>query len=99
MDILIRVKDKGRIEHKFKKQLLDEYDGSIPKDLYCYWEGINPLKTKAGEKVMFTDGVNVYAEGKILGVDTFDGLMFEPLKEVNYPQPKVAPTRGFTYVN
>ena len=94
---IIRAK-KERVNHKLKKELLDEYGGSIPESLYCYWSGINPLKTKEGDKVMFTDGTNVYAEGKILGVDTFDGLMFEPLKEVNYSQPKKAPTRGFTYI-
>ena len=98
VDILIRAK-KEKVEHKLEKNLLREYGEHLPDTLYCYWTGINPLNTKAGDKVMFTDGTNVYAEGKIIDVDYHDGLRFAPLKEVNYHQPKKAPTRGFTYVN
>lgn len=97
-DILIRAK-KERVEHKLEKNLKKEYGNNLPDDLYCYWTGINPLRVRQGDKVMFTDGVNVYAEGKILGVNYDEGVMFRPLKEVNYPQPKKAPTRGFTYLN
>lgn len=95
-DILIRAK-KERVEHKLEKNLLKEYGEQIPEELYCYWTGINPLNTKAGDKVMFTDGTMVYATGIIIGVGA-DGLEFSPLLEVSYPQPKKAPTRGFTYV-
>ena len=88
VDILIRAK-KERVEHKFDDQVDPETD-------YCYWTGIHPKKQ--GEKVMFTDGENVYAEGEIRFADEDEGLCFSPLKRVNYPQPKKAPTRGFTYV-
>jgi len=91
MDILIRAK-RERVEHKFEDK--------VPSNtVYCYWTGIHPKNIETGDKVMFTDGKTVYAEGVILGVDDFDGLMFEPLKRVSYPQPKKAPTRGFTYVD
>ena len=91
MNILIRAKPE-KVEHKFEDR--------VPQDtIYCYWTGIHPRNVKPGDKVMFTNGSIVYAEGKILGVDDFDGLMFEPLKRVRYPQPKKAPTRGFTYVD
>jgi len=91
MNILIRAK-RERAEHKFEDK--------VPVNtVYCYWAGIHPKNVKAGDKVMFTDGKTVYAEGVILGVDDFVGLMFKPLKRVSYPQPKKAPTRGFTYVD
>ena len=89
MNILIRAKRK-KVEHKFERNL-EEND-------YCYWTGIRPRKAEKGDKVMFTDGKTVYAEGTILGVDERNGLLFTPLKEKEYRQPKKAPTRGFTYV-
>lgn len=67
-----------------------------------------------GNKIMFTDGKNVIGEGTIIEViptkscgsfnkmsdDVTPGeIRFTPLKRVCYPQPKKAPTRGFTYVN
>src|SRR4030042_908939 len=91
MDILIRAK-RERVEHKFKNK--------VPAGTeYCYWTGIHPRNPALNifSKVMFTNGLFVYAEGKILDVSE-EGLCFEPLREVNYLQPKVAPTRGFTYV-
>ena len=89
MDVLIRAK-RERAEHKFEDK--------VPVDtVYCYWAGIHPKNVKAGDKVMFTDGKTVYAEGTILGVTNEEGLLFSPLKRVSYPQPKKAPTRGFTY--
>jgi len=88
VDILIRAK-KERVEHKFEDRVPNDTD-------YCYWTGIHPKQD--GEKVMFTDGVNVYAEGKVYHTDEDEGLCFSPLKRVDYPQPKKAPTRGFTYV-
>jgi len=91
MDVLIRAK-RERAEHKFEDK--------VPVDtVYCYWAGIHPKNVKAGDKVMFTDGKTVYAEGTILGVTDEEGLLFSPLKRVSYPQPKKAPTRGFTYVD
>ena len=87
-DVLIRAK-RERVEHKLKKNCDEDVN-------YCYWTGIYPRKVV--EKVMFTDGTNVYAEGVIVDGDKDEGLCFFPLREVNYPQPKKAPTRGFTYV-
>ena len=97
VDILIRAK-REKVEHKLENNLKKEYGNDLT-DVYCYWTGINPLKTKRGDRVMFTDGTNVYAEGIIIGVTYDEGLRFEPLKKVDYPQPKKAPTRGFTYLN
>ena len=87
-DVLIRA-ERERVEHKFKDK--------VPSDTsYCYWTGIHPRRVV--EKVMFTDGVTVYAEGVVVDADEDEGLCFLPLRRVNYPQPKKAPTRGFTYV-
>jgi len=97
MDILIRAK-KEKVEHKLEKNLRQEYGDDLT-DVYCYWSGIHPVKAFNGDKIMFTDGTNVYAEGSIMDVDILEGLRFNPLKEVSYPQPKKAPTRGFTYVD
>ena len=91
MNILIRAK-RERVEHKFE-------DKVPPDTVYCYWTGIYPKNVKLGDKVMFTDGETVYAEGEIIGVHDVDGLMFKPLRRVSYPQPKKPPTRGFTYVS
>lgn len=87
-DILIRAK-REIVEHKFEDKVPEGTD-------YCYWEGIHPRQYP--KKVMFTDGVTVFAEGDVIDVNEFEGVCFQPLKRVNYPQPKVAPTRGFTYV-
>ena len=89
-DILIRAK-RERVEHKFEDKLDEDVD-------YCYWTGIHPKKFVG--KVMFTDGMNVYAEGDVINdADEDEGLCFLPLRRVDYPQPKVAPTRGFIYVD
>ena len=51
-------------------------------------------------KVMFTDGKIVFAEYIYVGWDSDEkAIVFDHYKKVNYPQPKQAPTRGFTYVN
>lgn len=100
MNILIRA-TREAVEHKLEVNLLKEYNGDIPESLFCYWTGIYPIHWELGDKVMFTDGNVVFAEGKVLDTGIIDGkraLCFEPLKEVNYIQPKNAPTRGFTYV-
>lgn len=89
VDILIRAK-REKVEHKFE----DKCDEDVG---YCYWTGIHPKKSV--EKVMFTDGVTVYGEGTVMNdADEDEGLCFFPLKRVDYPQPKKAPTRGFTYI-
>lgn len=97
MNILIRARKEvvlHKLESEVKEDLGDDYDDSV----YCWWEGIHPKNIQEGDKVMFTDGKNVYAEGEIIGESSDEGLKFKPLKQVDYPQPKVAPTRGFTYV-
>jgi len=51
-------------------------------------------------KVMFTDGKNVFAEYTYLGWDSIGkAIVFDSYRKVDYPQPKKAPTRGFTYVD
>jgi len=87
MNVLIRAK-REKVEHKIKE--------NCPESSYCYWTGVRPKKQV--DKVLFTDGENVYAEGDVIGVDYIDDIIFRPLKRVEYPQPKKAPTRGFTYV-
>ena len=87
-DILIRAK-REKVEHKFK----DKVDSDV---IYCYWTGIHPKRVV--ENVMFTDGTTVYGDGVVVTGDEDEGLCFLPLRRVNYPQPKKAPTRGFTYV-
>ncbi|GAH45125.1 unnamed protein product, partial [marine sediment metagenome] len=50
-------------------------------------------------KVMFTDGTNVFADYTYVGWDSEEkAIVFTNYQKVNYPQPKQAPTRGFTYV-
>jgi len=112
-DVLIRT-TREKIEHKFADK--------VGKDEYCFWTMLRPPKQTLwlgseknidGNKIMFTDGKNVFAEGTIIEViptkssgkfnrnteDVTKGeIRFTPLKRVNYPQPKIAPTRGFTYV-
>lgn len=102
-DVLIRTKSE-KIEHKYE----DVVEKPIEKDkvTICYWTMARPPKQTLwlgtvrgieGNKIMFTDGVNVIGEGTIIEVKSNE-IVFTPLKRVKYPQPKVAPTRGFTYV-
>jgi Fe-S-cluster formation regulator IscX/YfhJ len=112
-DILIRTKP-DKIEHKYTDKCdKDEYCFWTmlrpPKQtLYAGSE-----RDIDGRKIMFTDGKNVIGEGTIIEVtpttsmgkfnkksdDVTPGeIRFTPLKRVCYPQPKKAPTRGFTYV-
>ncbi len=107
--VLIRTKP-GKIEHKYE----DVVEKPTEKDkiTICYWTMARPPKQTLwlgtvrgveGNKIMFTDGANVIGEGKIIEVKPTTNLnpgeiVFTPLKHVNYPQPKKAPTRGFTYV-
>ena len=71
----------------------------IDKDWEYYWSLLRTPKKiiKNKSKVMFTDGKNVIAEGIIIDFDD-ENIYFKSLTKVNYPQPKKAPTRGFTYV-
>ena len=94
LNVLIRAKPEV-VEHKFADQ--------FPKEEFslCYWTvGVEPKRDGIG-LVLFTDGINVFAEGQFYGTG-LDGdrpcIEFFDLKRVDYPQPKQAPTRGFTYV-
>ena len=93
-NILIRTKPE-KIEHKMKNK--------IGKGGWCWWT-MSILPRRDVNNVLFTDGKKVFAEGKFRGTATDAEtdkpcIEFEPLTRVDYPQPKVAPTRGFTYVD
>jgi len=107
--VLIRTR-KEKIEHKYKDAV--EKTTEKGKITVCYWTMKRPprqtlwlgtVRGIEGNKIMFTDGINVIGEGKIIEVKPTTNLnsgeiIFTPLKRVCYPQPKKAPTRGFTYV-
>ena len=71
---------------------------------------LGPAKPESQlRKVMFSYKGRVHAEGEIIGVikrkdvDYWDyeyseGLYFDNLKVVDYPEPRKPPTRGFAYV-
>jgi len=92
-NILIRTKPET-VEHKIEE--------SVESGCICWWT-LSVLPTKEVKKVLFTDGKTVFAEGEYYGkAEDEEGrpcIEFSPLKRVNYPQPKQAPTRGFTYVD
>ena len=101
--ILIRTR-KENIEHKYKDTVGKTTEKG--KIAVCFWTMKRPPKMTMylgsvrgieGNKIMFTDGINVVGEGKILEINSGE-IIFTPLKRVCYPQPKKAPTRGFTYV-
>lgn len=107
VNILIRT-TRARAEHKMEdvinkknSKLKRGEDDPDFESGWCFWTlSIKPKKEKI-KKVLFTDGKTVFAEGKFYGVATDDDkpcIEFSALKRVNYPQPKKAPTRGFTYV-
>jgi len=103
VNVLIRT-TRAKIEHKME-DVIDKANAKLPEDEkdvgWCFWTlSIKPKKEKI-KKVLFTDGKTVFAEGKFYGTATDDDkpcIEFSALKRVNYPQPKKAPTRGFTYV-
>jgi len=90
MNILIRTTPE-KLAHKMS---IGEYYWTLsgqPKQM--------TIEDEENAKVMFTDGKNVFAEYRYLGWSDFEhGIVFDKFRRVNYPQPKVAPTRGFTYV-
>jgi len=93
-DILISAKPE-KIEHKM--------EDVVGTDGYCWWTLARlPIQAELynGGKVLFTNGKDVFAEGEIISRDDVEhhAIIFKPLKRVKYPQPKKAPTRGFTYV-
>ncbi len=88
-DILIRTK-KEKIAHKMQSKI-----GPLAT---CWWTGVFPKKEVG--KVLFTDGKRIIAEGEAIGLDLKKrAIVFRPLKKVDKPLPKTAPTRGFTYVD
>lgn len=103
-DILIRAK-RETVEHKMR-EVIDKHNSQLElgeddpdwESDFCYWTLSRLPKKKNIKKVLFTDGKIVFAEGKFLMISS-DAVEFDALERVNYPQPKQAPTRGFTYVN
>jgi len=99
-NILIYAKPE-KVEHKMRDVIEAEnakFDNEDDMDsTWCYWTVGNPPIREGIGKVMFTDGTNIYGEGDFLGT-AIDAIEFSALKRVRYPQPKKAPTRGFTYV-
>ena len=101
MDILIYAKPEI-IEHKMRNSV-------HTKDvIYCYWRvGVHPkITNKVIDKVYFSDGTKIYAQGDYINND-YDPdeygdhkvICFDPLKRVNKKQPKKPPTRGWCYIN
>lgn len=92
-NILIRAK-REIVKHKMNESA---EAGSI-----CWWT-LSVLPKKEIKNILFTDGKTVFAEGEYYGKSEDDEgkpcIEFSPLKRVDYPQPKQAPTRGFTYVD
>ena len=91
MDIIIRA-SRSVVKHKLINK--------IGKDGCAFWSLRQlPTKIEPGDKVLFSDGETVHAEGKLIDSDKYDRMIeFTPLKAVNYPQPLKPPTRGFAYV-
>jgi len=98
MDILIYAKPE-KVEHKIENR--------IPKEInYCYWRvSVLPkIRDKVINKVYFSDGSIIFAEGDYIGNDCEavtkkKEICFKPLKRVNKKQPKKPPTRGWCYIN
>lgn len=91
MNILIRT-TLGKLAHKM--YTMEEFFWTLsgePRRMTIEDEDVS--------KVMFTDGENVFAEYTFVGWDSGrNAIVFDHYRKVNYPQPKKAPTRGFTYV-
>ena len=102
-DILIRAKPEDvehkmqDVIHKHNSKLKDGEDNPDWQPEACYWTVSKPPVRKGIFEVLFTDGKNVFAKGDYIG-NTIDSIEFMSLERVSYPQPKPAPTRGFTYV-
>lgn len=96
MDILIYAKPEV-IEHKMKDKI-----GFAGCD-FCYWIGKVPAIKNFYKinKIYFSNGKKIYAEGKFQPTITDDEnlLCFSPLKRINKKQPKKPSTRGWCYIN
>jgi hypothetical protein len=87
-DILIRTKPE-KLAHKMNTQGISEA-----------WWTFGAVPKREIDRVLFTDGKRIIAEGVAIGRDMRKkAIVFYPLKKVNKPLPKKAPTRGFTYVD
>ena len=97
MDILIYAKPEV-VKHK----MVDNKVGTAGYD-FCYWTGRVPAAKNLFNinKVYFSDGKRIYAEGAFQPTMTDDEnlLCFSPLVKVNKIQPRKPPTRGWCYIN
>ncbi len=92
------------VEHKMR-DVIDKKNSQLELGVddddwdsgFCYWTVGRPPTRDGIGKVLFTDGTNIFAEGKFFGT-AIKSIEFDALKRVKYPQPKKAPTRGYTYV-
>jgi len=100
MDILIYAKPE-KVEHKMRDKVSDDI-------IYCYWRvSVHPkITNKIINKVYFSDGSRIFAQGDYIGNDYEPNeygegkvISFEPLERVNLKQPKKPPTRGWCYIN
>ena len=94
MNILIYAKP-DLVEHKMARNI--RYKGTV-----CYWTTKKQPVRRNIEKVQFSDGARIYAEGTYIDIgDSPDpriaGIWFHPLRQVNKKQPKKPPTRGWCY--
>jgi len=100
-NILIRTKPE-KVEHKMEDVINAKNEKcNSEEDMdsgWCWWDVSRAPIREGILKVLFTDGKNVFAEGDFYGTSTDPAIEFSPLRRVNYPQPREAPTRGFTYV-
>lgn len=89
MDVLIQT-TRASIEHKMEGNAIE---GSV-----CWWN-VNgkPRRCSKGDKILFSDGDEVFAEGTILDVKEGE-IIFTPLEGVSKENPEEPPSRGFKYL-
>lgn len=70
----------------------------IGADQICWWNVRGkPRQCEKGDKIFFSDGDEVFAEGTILQLN--DGeIVFTPLKSASMENPVEPPSRGFKYI-
>lgn len=90
MDVLIQA-DRETVEHKLEENVPD---GSLP-----FWSVHGtPQKCGAEDKILFSNGDHVIAEGVIVEVEE-DRIWFTSLTEVEKENPEDPPSRGFKYID